>query len=590
MFLRPPSSQPLVIPSVLQPRHLALPLRLWSLVLLVPAASALAEPPLLGGNPGRGEVIFQQSCALCHDTGRHADGPGGPGPQLAGVVGRSAGSLSNYNYTPALLSAHLTWDADTLNRFLAAPSSVVPGSTMLTAVPETADRRDLISFLATLRAVPASSGTGTIATVHTPGPGDWQNDAPGRQHRIDPDRLPLPYATQSAGNHPRTLAQPEGATLAVPAGFSVQLVLSGLAAPRLLRAAPNGDLFIAESAQGRIRLIRLQDGSANVVENRIFATNLQGPFGIAFYPLTGEPQWLYVANLNSVVRFPYRSGDLTARAPAETVLAKLSDGAGGHNTRDLAFSVDGQQMFISVGSASNAADGMPAKTPDEVRSWAATHPLGLAWDRETNRACILRSDPAGRELRVYATGLRNAVGIAVQPETGRLWASVNERDGLGDDLVPDYITRVQEGGFYGWPWYYLGDHEDPRFVGTRPDLAGHILQPDVLLQAHSAALQLTFYPRGVTGPSAFPEEYQGDAFVALHGSWNRAGRTGGKVIRVRLRHGQSDGSYEDFLTGFVIDDTRMWGRPVGLTVARDGALLVTDDANGTLWRVSYHRD
>lgn len=549
----------------------------------------MAEPLSSTGNPGRGEVLFQQSCALCHDTGRHAQSRAGQGPLLAGVVGRLAGSLPNFGYSPALQSARLTWDAATLDRFLAAPSTLVPGSTMLTAVPEPADRRDLISFMATLRAVPTSSNVVSRATAHAPGPGDWQNDAPGRQHRVDPNQLPLPYSTQSAGNHPRLLAPPAGATLAAPAGFTVELVASGLTSPRLLRTAPNGDLFIAESAQGRIRVIRLQEGSANVLENRIFASNLRGPFGLAFYPVTGEPQWLYVASLNSVVRFPYHSGDLTARSPAETVLAKLSDSATGHNTRDLVFSPDGQRMFISIGSASNAADGMPAKTPEEVRTWAANRPLGMAWGREINRACILVSDPAGREPSVFATGLRNAVSIAIQPETGRLWASVNERDGLGDDLVPDYITHVQEGGFYGWPWYYLGDHEDPRLAGARPDLAGRILRPDVLIQAHSAALQMIFYPRGGTGTSVFPEAYQGDAFIALHGSWNRAGRTGGKVIRLRLRDGQSDGSYEDFLTGFVIDDTHMWGRPVGLTVAPDGALLVTDDANGTLWRVSHRR-
>jgi hypothetical protein len=175
----------------------------------------------------------------------------------------------------------------------------------------------------------------------------------------------------------------------------------------------------------------------------------------------------------------------------------------------------------------------------------------------------------------------------VQPGTGRLWASTNERDNLGDDLVPDYITHVQEDGYYGWPWYYVGDHEDPRHAGERPDLAGRAIVPDVLVQAHSATLQMTFYPADVSGPSAFPAEYRGDIFAAFHGSWNRTGRTGSKVVRVRLLNGLPTGEYEDFLTGFVIDDGHVWGRPVGVTVAHDGALLVTDDANGTLWRVSF---
>jgi hypothetical protein len=244
-------------------------------------------------------------------------------------------------------------------------------------------------------------------------------------------------------------------------------------------------------------------------------------------------------------------------------------------------------MFISVGSGSNVAEGMPAKTLAEVRAWEATHARGAAWGYEASRADVLVADPDGRGLRVFATGIRNAVGLAIEPITGELWASTNERDGLGDDLVPDYITHVREGGYYGWPWYYLGNHEDPRHAGERPDLAGQAIVPDVPVQAHSASLQMTFYPLAVSGPSAFPVEYRGNIFAAFHGSWNRTGRTGSKVVRVRLRDGVAAGGYEDFLTGFVIDDRRVWGRPVGVTVAHDGALLVTDDAAGTLWRISY---
>jgi hypothetical protein len=189
-------------------------------------------------------------------------------------------------------------------------------------------------------------------------------------------------------------------------------------------------------------------------------------------------------------------------------------------------------------------------------------------------------------VHTFATGIRNGVGLAVDENTGQLWTSTNERDGLGDNLVPDYITRVQEGGFYGWPWYYLGNHEDPRHAGERPDLAGQAIVPDVLLQAHSASLEMVIYTT-TNGAAAFPPEYRGDIFAAFHGSWNRSSRTGYKVVRVRLNHGVPTGEYEDFLTGFVVDGASVWGRPVGVAVAHDGALLVSEDGNGTLWRISY---
>jgi glucose/arabinose dehydrogenase len=209
-------------------------------------------------------------------------------------------------------------------------------------------------------------------------------------------------------------------------------------------------------------------------------------------------------------------------------------------------------------------------------------------DAETNRADILVTDPENKEgLHTYATGIRNAVGIAVDPSTGKLWDSTNERDGLGDDLVPDYVSSVKEHGFYGWPWYYMGNHEDPRHAGERPDLVGVTLNPDVPVQAHSASLELCFYPADASGPAAFPASYHGDIFAAFHGSWNRALRTGYKVVRVRMDHGVATGEYDDFLTGFVANDANVWGRPVGLAVAPDGALLMSEDGNGTIWRVAY---
>ncbi len=555
-------------------------------LLLVTALLGLgARTAPAAGDPTRGKVLFQQMCALCHATGQDGLGSAGQGPTLAGIVGRRAASLSDFGYTTALAEAHLVWDPATLAQFLEAPTALVPGATMVLTVPAAADRADLVAFLATLRpaAMPAEEKQ-AAAAAHAPGTDGWQNDAPGVVHRIDPASLPQPFATGSVGNHPQVVARPEGARLSVPAGFEVKLIASGLVTPRVMRTAPNGDIFISETSENRIRVIRLAPDSGSVIENRIF-TRVEGrvPFGIAFHPTDGEPRWIYIAQTNSVTRFPYRNGDLAARGPAEVVLPRLTESRGGHGTRNIAFSPDGQQMFVSVGSGSNVAETMTKKTAEEIRAWEAAHGPGAAWDNETGRACILACNPNGENLRVFATGLRNAVGIAVQPATGVLWASVNERDGLGDDLVPDYVTRVREGGFYGWPWYYIGDHEEPRLAGARPDLAGQAIVPDVLLQAHSASLQLVFYPANATGPAAFPAGYRGDIFVALHGSWNRAG---GKIIRAPLRDGLPGGEYEDFLTGFVIDDRHVWGRPAGIDVTRDGSLLMTDDANGTLWRIT----
>jgi glucose/arabinose dehydrogenase len=271
------------------------------------------------------------------------------------------------------------------------------------------------------------------------------------------------------------------------------------------------------------------------------------------------------------------------------ILPRLCGGTstGGHTTRDIAFSKDGSRLFVSVGSASNVAEEMDRMDPDSIRAWEAEHGLGAAWGPETNRADILVTDPEGKlPLHAFATGIRNGVGIAVNPLTGDLWSSTNERDKLGDDLVPDYVTRVKEGGFYGWPWYYMGSREDPRHAGERPDLAGNVIVPDVPLQSHSAPLEMVFY-EAESGSAVFPAEYRGDAFVACHGSWNRNSRTGYKVIRVRLKNGLPTGEYDDFLVGFVIDNSSVWGRPVGVAVAHDGALLVTDDGNGTVWRISY---
>jgi len=415
--------------------------------------------------------------------------------------------------------------------------------------------------------------------------GDWTTDAPGVSRKLTPADLPPPYATSSAGAASAVVDKPAGASLHTLPGFTVT-AFAKLDGPRLVRVAPNGDIFVAETNNGRIRVLRAADGAGQAQTVETFADGLDRPFGIAFYPLGPNPQWVYVANNNSVVRFAYQRGDLKARGAPQVIVPRLAQDGRGHSTRDVAFSADGTRMFIAVGSGSNVAEEMPAKTPQEAAAWQSDHALGAAWGQELGRADVRVFDPDGHDDQVFAAGIRNCVTVTVNPTTHDLWCATNERDGLGDNLPPDYATRVGHGQFFGWPWYYIGDHEDPRLKGARPDLAGKVSIPDVLFQPHSAPLELTFYNAG-GGPAAFPAEYQGDAFVALHGSWNRARRTGYKVVRLKLNNGVPTGAYEDFLTGFVVDLKSVWGRPVGVAVAHDGALLVSDDGGDMLWRVAY---
>jgi len=394
--------------------------------------------------------------------------------------------------------------------------------------------------------------------------GDWTTDAPGVRRKITVADLAPPYETASANNGARVVPRPEGAWPKAPEGFKVTEFAKGLSNPRVIVTAPNGDLFVAESGPGRIKVLRDGDSDGKPDSTTVFAKGLRQPFGIAFYPPGPHPTHVYIANTDSVVRFPYSVGDTEAKGKPETIVPDIPGGGrltgGGHWTRDVVFSKDGKRMFVSVGSHSNVNDDAAEK----------------------RRADILVFNPDGSGEKTFASGIRNAVGIAIHPTTGELWASVNERDGLGDHLVPDYVTHVQENGFYGWPWFYLGDHPDPRHKDKALELKGKVIVPDVLLQSHSASLAMTFY----TGDQ-FPKEYKLDAFAAEHGSWNRARRTGYKVIRVPMKDGKATGEYEDFLVGFVTEKGDVWGRPVGLTVAKDGALIVTDDGSGTLWRVSY---
>lgn len=397
---------------------------------------------------------------------------------------------------------------------------------------------------------------------------DYRDEKPGRVHHITLADLPAPYATKSVDNGADLVDRPKNAWPQAPAGFKVELYALGLDNPRLIRTAPNGDVFLAESSSGEIKVFRGTDANGKAQQTEVFATGLKQPFGIAFYPLGANPEWVYVANTDSVVRFPYKNGDLKARGTQQVIVAELPGGGhlrgGGHWTRDIAFSLDGKKMFVSVGSRTN---------DDENNDAAA----------EFHRANILEFNPDGSALRVYAWGVRNAVGIAVNPKTNELWGSVNERDDLGDNLPPDYITHFQDGGFYGWPWWYMGPHQDPRHKGQHPELKDKVITPDVLIQPHNASLEMVFY-----NGDQFPAKYRGSIFASEHGSWNRSPRTGYEVIYVPLdQNGRAKGEYEDFLTGFTTPDGNVWGRPVGVAVAKDGSLFVSDDGSKSIWHVSY---
>ena len=516
-----------------------------------PASSAALKDPYPGQqNAEAGQKLYKQRCASCH--GANAQGAGNV-PSLAGGATQAArpgeifwfithGDAANGMPAWASLPAQQRWQIVTYLKFLRSPG----------AIQLTAAGNGEVAATATLNAPPP-----------TPPFTDFRFEKPGTIRKITVQDLPTPFATQSAGNGPTIVPRPKGVWPQAPKGFKVELYATGLDNPRLIRTAQNGDFFVAESDKGQIMIFRGITAEGKPETTSIFASGLNQPFGIAFYPAGPNPKWLYIGDTNAVLRFPYRNGDLKARGPAQH-LADLPANGRGHITRDIRFSPDGKTMFVSVGSGSNVND------PD-------THP------EEKDRANILAFNPDGSNMRIYAYGIRNPVGLAIDPQTGQLWCSVNERDALGDNLVPDYITHVQKGGFYGWPWWYIGGHQDPRLAGKHPELKNKAIVPDVLLQPHNASLEMTFYEG-----KQFPKEYDGDIFAAEHGSWNRAVRAGYEVIRVPLHQtGHATGEYEDFLTGFVLPDGNAWGRPVGVTVAPDGSLLVTDDGSNSIWRVVY---
>jgi glucose/arabinose dehydrogenase len=450
---------------------------------------------------------------------------------------------------------------------------------------------------------------------------DWSQQAPGVRHKITLADLPQPNPAESVGNQPNLIPRPAGAMPIAPPGFKVTLYAGGDSAPlqrkdnkehmqrssgtftqpRIVRTAPNGDIFLADTGDGTIFVLRGVTSTGQVATMEKFATGLDHPFGIAFYPNGPDPKYVYVGNATTIQRFAYKSGDLHATGAPETMVPDIPGYAqlqgGGHSSRDVVFTKDNKHMLVSVGSGSNVDD-------------ADTHP------KEFHRADILEFSPEGKFEEVYASGIRNCVGEAINPVTGSLWCSTNERDELGNHLVPDYVTSVPEHSFFGWPWYYMGGKLDPRLKDpcvngpggnqqlSAPltsdqaknckhiDLSKKVMTPDVLVQPHMASLEMTFYPLSYkreadNASSDFGPKYEGSAFAAEHGSWNRDPRAGYEVIDIPMHNGHATGEYDDFLTGFVTKTGQVWGRPVGVTVANDGSLIVVDDGSRSVWRVTY---
>jgi len=399
-------------------------------------------------------------------------------------------------------------------------------------------------------------------------------------------KLPRPYDTPSVVKHPKVIGWPKGRTPKVVAeGFRVTAFARDIESPRWIYVLPNGDVLVAQSrtlpkkekkeggkgkkeakavtgsSPNRITLLRDADGDGEPEVRETFLEKLNQPFGMAL--LDGAT--LYVGTTDALLAFPYKEGQ--KRIDEKKGMKVMDLPAGGYNnhwTRNVVVSRDGKKLYVTVGSASDHAEN---GTREEML-----------------RANVLEVNPDGTALRVFASGLRNPVGLDWEPVSGKLWTAVNERDELGDDLVPDFLTSVREGGFYGWPYSYFGDHEDPRRKGERPDLVKKAIVPDFALGSHTASLGLVFY-RG----KAFPERYHGGAFIGQRGSWNRSKFAGYRVAFVPFKGGKPSGKEEgeDFLTGFLASDSEAYGRPVGVAVAKDGALLVADEPGNTVWRVSY---
>lgn len=373
--------------------------------------------------------------------------------------------------------------------------------------------------------------------------------------------LPPPYATESKTNNSKVIGWPEGKTPKAPEGFTVTKFADGFENPRWTYIAPNADIFVVESgtrtSKNQITVLRDKDKDGKFETREVFISGLNKPFGMLVLK-----DFFYIANTDGLYRYPYKNNPLKLETKGEKILELPAGGYNNHWTRNLLTSPDGSKIYVSVGSGSNNAE----------------HGV----DKEVRRAGILEINPDGTGEKIYASGLRNPVGMDWNPVNKELWTAVNERDDLGDDLVPDYITSVKKDGFYGWPYSYFGSIPDPRMKGERKDLVEKAIVPDVPVGAHTASLGLAFYTK-----DKFPAKYKNGAFVGQHGSWNRSKISGYKVLFVPFKDGKPSGKPEDFLTGFISDKNKaeVYGRPVAVTVMNDGSLLVNDDSSNTIWKV-----
>ena len=380
-----------------------------------------------------------------------------------------------------------------------------------------------------------------------------------KKHELKVSDLPPPFQTNSALRGSKVVPQSANSTLTLPKGFKLNVFAEGgFKRPRWMALAPNGDVFLSDAQANTIFVLRDTNKDGVADERFTFSDKLDQPFGMAFHE-----GWFYVANTSAVVRFAYKPGQTQAEGEPEKLIELTRGGYNQHWTRNILFSPDGKKMYVSIGSSGNY-------DPED----------------DARRAAISEYNPDGTGHRIYASGLRNPIGLAWNPVTKELWTAVNERDGLGDDLVPDYVTSVKDGGFYGYPYYYLGENKEPRLKDVDYSKLKKVIVPDVLVTSHSAALGIVF-----NDSKMFPDEYKNDAFVALHGSWNRQRLTGYKVIRVKMKDGKPVGGYEDFVSGWLPEETsnEVWGRPVGLLMNSDGSLLICDDGADKIWRVSYQK-
>jgi glucose/arabinose dehydrogenase len=379
--------------------------------------------------------------------------------------------------------------------------------------------------------------------------------APGLRAQVTNGKkpeLPPPFASKSATNPAQEGKLPQGFLPTVPEGFKINIFAADFKGPRWMVLAHNGDSFLAATVGGIVAVLRDRKGFERTQQNEVFASGLREPYGIVFHD-----DYVYVGDTDALLRFKYDAKTSKRQGEAEHLIDLPT---GGHSTRSLSLTPDGKHLLVGIGSASN---------------------IGI--ESDTRRAAITICDFDGKNARLYATGIRNPTGIALEPKTKVLWTSVNERDGLGNDLPPDYFTSVKDGAFFGWPYSYIGDNVDPRVKPQKPELVAKAIVPDVLLGAHRAPLQFAFY----TGDQ-FPPSYHGGAFVAEHGSWNRSPRAGYQVVFVPFKDGKPSGEPTPFLTGLVPDpnNSEVYGRPVGVAVTTDGSLLVSDDMAGTVYRIS----